>query len=135
MKALSRGVSLLRSYLIPDALTRLIAYSLRVRGSRSPEVAMRNGLIALSFAASFLAAVALAQEEHRHPPGETEELGTVHFPTSCRADVAAEFTRSVALLHSFGYEEARLAFGSVAERDPGCAMAHWGIAMTYYHPV
>jgi len=88
-----------------------------------------------------LAAVGLAsgavraQETHSHSHDEGEELGKVSFPTSCRAEVAAEFTRAVALLHSFGYEESRRAFESVASRDPGCAMAYWGVAMTYYHPI
>ena len=39
----------------------------------------------------------------------------------------------MALLHSFAYTAAENAFQSVAELDPQCAMAHWGIAMTYYH--
>jgi tetratricopeptide (TPR) repeat protein len=38
-------------------------------------------------------------------------------------------------LHSFFYEEARHDFTSVAERDPKCAMAQWGIAMTWWHPI
>ena len=36
--------------------------------------------------------------------------------------------RAVALLHSFGYEEARRTFTEVGKSDPGCAMAQWGIA-------
>ncbi|MCU1275724.1 MAG: repeat protein, partial [Bryobacterales bacterium] len=43
--------------------------------------------------------------------------------------------RAVALLHSFGYEEARRAFEDVAAADPACAIAHWGVAMTWYHPI
>jgi len=37
------------------------------------------------------------------------------------------------LLHSFAYSAAEEAFHSVAAHDPGCAMAHWGIAMTHFH--
>src|ERR1700694_4551244 len=40
---------------------------------------------------------------------------------------------AVALLHSFPYEQARQAFGSVSSQDPQCAMAQWGVAMSYYH--
>ena len=43
--------------------------------------------------------------------------------------------RGVALLHSFFYEEARRVFNLAAETDPKCAMAYWGVAMTYYHPI
>jgi tetratricopeptide (TPR) repeat protein len=76
-------------------------------------------------------------QEHEHPvPGAAGgQLGSVHFPTTCRADVAADFDRATALLHSFGYELARQAFAGVADRDHACAMAQWGIAMSYFHPV
>jgi tetratricopeptide (TPR) repeat protein len=81
-----------------------------------------------------LVAGAGAQETHSHQ-GKSEALGTVHFPVACEPSVQADFTRAVALLHSFGYEEARKSFAKVAEQDPACGMASWGIAMTYYHPI
>ncbi len=84
--------------------------------------------------AALLTPVARAQEEHHHHGG-TESLGTVRFPVSCNTDVQAAFTRAVALLHSFGYEDSRNGFAGVAGRDPSCGMAQWGIAMTYYHPI
>jgi len=62
-------------------------------------------------------------------------LGEVSFPTSCAPDTQASFDRAVALLHSFWYEAAEAAFLEVAEQDPGCAMAHWGLAMTAVHPL
>src|SRR4030088_2097317 len=78
------------------------------------------------------APLALCQEEHHHTLTE-EEVGSVHFSTSCRSDLASSFNRAVALLHSFQYEQAREAFTEVARRDPQCAMAQWGIAMSHYH--
>ena len=68
-------------------------------------------------------------------PGDLRSAGAVDFPTSCKAAVQAEFVRGVALLHSFFYEEARRIFTAVAENDPACAMAQWGIAMTWWHPI
>jgi len=62
-----------------------------------------------------------------------EKLGIVNFPTSCSASVQKEFERAVALLHSFAYSAAEKAFRDVVEKDPSCPMAHWGIAMTYFH--
>ncbi len=67
--------------------------------------------------------------------GDLGKVGTVEFPTSCDPAVQKEFERGLALLHSFFYQEARRVFTEVARGDPGCAMAHWGIAMTYYHPI
>ncbi len=67
--------------------------------------------------------------------GDLGKVGAVSFPTSCDPSVQGEFERALALLHSFFYEEARRVFTDVAEKDAGCAMAQWGIAMTYYHPL
>jgi tetratricopeptide (TPR) repeat protein len=68
-------------------------------------------------------------------PGDLRAAGKVEFPISCAPAAQSEFSRGVALLHSFFYEEARRVFTSVAERDPNCAMAQWGIAMTWWHPI
>src|SRR5436309_1382926 len=68
-------------------------------------------------------------------PGDLRGVGKVTFPITCTPDVQSDFARGVALLHSFFYEEARRVFSSVVERDPKCAMAQWGIAMTWWHPI
>ena len=73
-----------------------------------------------------------AQEDHHHDLTE-QEVGSVHFSTSCSPETAGSFNRAVALLHSFQYEDARAAFAGIADRDPHCAMAEWGIAMSHYH--
>src|SRR5579863_1728739 len=75
------------------------------------------------------------QEEHHHDHPVPEHLGTVRFATSCDPRIAARFDRADALLHSFAYAAARLAFAEALAVDPHCAMALWGEAMTYYHPL
>ncbi len=77
-----------------------------------------------------LPAPSVAQETHNH--AAPEKLGVVSFPVSCRPEVQPQFDRGVALLHSFAYADARNAFQSVAQQDERCAIAHWGIAMTYF---
>jgi hypothetical protein len=72
-----------------------------------------------------------AQETHSHPA--PEKLGKVLFQTSCAPGVQEQFERGVALLHSFAYAAAESAFQGVVDQDPQCAMAHWGLAMTYFH--
>lgn len=72
-----------------------------------------------------------AQEQHDH--GVPEKLGKVSFPISCSPSVQAEFNRGIALLHSFAYASANATFQQVAGEDPGCAMAHWGVAMSLFH--
>jgi tetratricopeptide (TPR) repeat protein len=66
-------------------------------------------------------------------PGE--RLGEVSFSVSCSPAVRAQFSRGVALLHDFWYEEARPQFEKIAKADPDCAMAHWGIAMSLFHQI
>jgi len=74
-------------------------------------------------------------EEHQHGQASLERVGKVSFPTSCRADQQEGFERAVAVLHSFWYEESERLFREVAEADPGCAIAEWGVAMSLYHPL
>ncbi len=76
---------------------------------------------------------ALGAEEHAH--GGHEALGEVSFQTSCSPEVRATFNRAAALLHSFEYTAAERGFREVVLADPSCAMAHWGIAMSRYHPL
>jgi hypothetical protein len=85
----------------------------------------------LLIAAILLPVSFAAQETHDHPA--PEKLGTISFQTSCNPETQPQFNRAVALLHSFAYAPAEEAFQSVAEQDPRCAIAHWGIAMTHYH--
>jgi hypothetical protein len=98
----------------------------------------RPDLRHLIAAAGLFAVTALparGEEPHRHPIAPGEKLGTVDFAVSCAPAVKPKFQRAVALLHSFAYEESERAFQEVLTVDPACAMAHWGIAMTLFHPV
>src|ERR1051325_7579402 len=75
---------------------------------------------------------AFAQEHQHDHGGPTGPVGTVHFPTSCDQAVAEDFDRAIALLHSFWYSAAIDAFNGVLKNDPSCAMAQWGIAMSWW---
>jgi tetratricopeptide (TPR) repeat protein len=68
-------------------------------------------------------------------PVPDEKLGTVSFAVSCSPSQQASFNRGVGLLHDFWYEEAGPQFERIAKADPGCAMAHWGIAMGKFHQI
>lgn len=64
--------------------------------------------------------------------GTSDQIGSasVHFETSCAADVKGPFNAAVAMLHSFWFPEAIKAFNGVLAKDPACAMAYWGIALS-----
>lgn len=74
-------------------------------------------------------------QEHQHAPEAGADVGRVAFATSCAAAVQPEIERAAAMLHSFWYDEAEAAFTRVAEKDPDCAIAHWGVAMTLFKPL
>ena len=69
------------------------------------------------------------------PLAQQNELGRIDFPTSGAAAAQPAFLRGVLLLHSFEYDDAKEAFREAQVADPGFAMAYWGEAMTYNHPV
>src|SRR5262249_8301812 len=62
---------------------------------------------------------------------ETEKLGSVNFPTSCNAAAQQEFTRGVALLHSFWFQYAIKSLETAAQADPSCGIAAWGAAVSW----
>jgi tetratricopeptide (TPR) repeat protein len=81
---------------------------------------MRLALIAL-----FIAANVLGQND----------AGDVAFANSGAAEAQQSFLHGLALLHDFEYEDAAASFRAAQKIDPSFAMAYWGEAMTYTHPV
>jgi hypothetical protein len=77
--------------------------------------------------------VAQEHEHGHHDAGET--TGRVHFASTCTNGAAETVEQAVWMLHSFWYEEAEATFGRALAEDPRCAIAHWGVAMTAYHPL
>ena len=69
--------------------------------------------------------------------GQASETGSnqVQFKTSCASEVQADFNHAVTLLHSFEYLESTRIFGEIIDREPACAMARWGAAMSIWHPL
>lgn len=66
---------------------------------------------------------------------QVQHLGTIDFPNSGAPAAQQAFVRGVLLLHSFEYELAAKSFREAQRIDPGFAMAYWGEALTYTHPV
>lgn len=79
----------------------------------------------LFFSALLAAASAYAQND----------VGEVAFANSGAPAAQESFIRGLALLHNFEYPFAAEAFRKAQQADPSFAMAYWGEAMTYTHPV
>jgi tetratricopeptide (TPR) repeat protein len=63
------------------------------------------------------------------------EYGQVEFANSGAVGAQADFLQGLALLHDFEYAAAAAAFRRAESGDPNFAMAYWGEAMTFNHPV
>src|SRR6516165_3433743 len=88
------------------------------------------GLAAAASAAAAMVTGVWAQTGDLAKGKSIEELGRVVFPTSCTPQAQAQFERALAMLHSFFFPETIKAFSAVAETDPNCAIAYWGIAVS-----
>lgn len=97
----------------------------------------RFALCCLALAGLFLLLPAAGAHDentvHRRP---ARVLGTIDFPTSAKSPAAQQaFIRGALLLHLFEYDFARDEFAEAQRIEPAFAMAYWGEAMTYTHPI
>ena len=85
-------------------------------------------------AASALALTGAAQHSH-HGQDHDPQLGKVSFEASCSSNSSSKLRQGLGWLHSFEYDQAARTFTQAAAADPNCAIAYWGVAMSYYHPL
>jgi tetratricopeptide (TPR) repeat protein len=78
----------------------------------------------VSMLALFSSAPMLAQRD------VDQQLGTVHFKTSCNEVAQRRFDRGMRYQHSYWYTQAKEVFEEAYKADPTCGIAYWGIAMT-----
>jgi hypothetical protein len=98
-------------------------------------VALRGAAYLLAIAVVALGAVQAASSHDEHPVGEGAEIGDVDFRADCEVEVRGSVDRALGLMHHMMYEQARALFAEVAEEDPACAIAHWGVATTLFQPL
>jgi hypothetical protein len=64
-----------------------------------------------------------------------QDLGKVHFETSCKPDAQQHFDQAMLYQHSFWYRASQKSFEDALKADPECAIAYWGIALSLlYNP-
>ena len=69
------------------------------------------------------------------PSVDDGQYGHVTFANSGSAAAQKDFLEGLALLHDFEYAAAADAFRRAQTTDPDFAMAYWGEAMTFNHPI
>lgn len=68
-------------------------------------------------------------------PKKTSDLGVVNLEVQGAPEAVEAFNTGLLLLHSFEYEDARAYFRTARSIDSTMAMAYWGEAMTFNHPI
>ena len=84
--------------------------------------------------------ISVDSEASAEPTGASDfdasvDVGSIDFPTSAGSEAQKHFIRGVAILHSFGYAQAREQFHAAQELEPDFALAYWGETLTYNHPL
>jgi len=98
-------------------------------------------IAAAVLACALMAGPAAAHSGHDHADEAASvspasaPVGRVSFANSGAPAAQAAFARGLAQLHNFEYEAAIVAFREAQTADPGFAMAYWGEALAYTHPV
>jgi tetratricopeptide (TPR) repeat protein len=93
------------------------------------KIANKTALTATAIIA--LAAPAATQVAPAGPQEAAEQqLGNVHFATSCNEVAQRRFDRAMRYQHSFWYRESQAIFEDVLKADPQCGIALWGIALS-----
>jgi tetratricopeptide (TPR) repeat protein len=75
------------------------------------------------------------QPDEKPVSSADQGLGEVVLETSGDEKAQAYFNEGLLWLHSFEYKDARTAFRKAQQVDPDYAMAYWGDAMTFNHPL
>ena len=89
---------------------------------------MRKSLLAASVS---IAALALSSSQPLVAQSDVDQqLGNVHFQTSCNEVAQRRIDRAMRYQHSFWYSAAKEVFEEALKADPTCAIAHWGIALS-----
>src|SRR6201991_1742278 len=87
---------------------------------------MRNTLLA----AISISALTLSSSQPLVAQSDNQQLGNVHFDTSCNEVAQRRFDRAMRYQHSFWYAVAQELFEEAAKADPQCGIAYWGAALS-----
>src|SRR5712671_5499515 len=82
------------------------------------------------FAIAATAAVGLSFAQPALGQSDANQLGTVHFETSCKPEAQKLFDSGMLYQHSFWYRASQRVFEDVLKADPECGIAYWGVALS-----
>ena len=94
------------------------------------KLAIKTTLAATAVIALAAPAAAQGAAPAGTPEAAEQQLGNVHFATSCNEVAQRRFDRAMRYQHSFWYRESQAIFEDALKADPQCAIALWGVALS-----
>lgn len=92
-------------------------------------------LLCVTIFAGFGSAGAVQAAEKGASEIDLSQVGQVALENSGNAGAQEGFLKGLAQLHNFQYDASAEYFRAAQQADPGFALAYWGEAMTYTHPI
>ena len=89
--------------------------------------------VALVLAATAAISIAVPAAAQGPVQQADQQLGNVHFATSCNEVAQRRFDRAMRYQHSFWYRQSKELFETVLAADPDCGIAYWGIALSLWN--
>jgi hypothetical protein len=87
-------------------------------------------MIKAPIAIAATAAVGLTFAQPASGQSDNNQLGAVHFETSCKPEAQKLFDNGMLYQHSFWYRASQQVFQDALRADPECGIAYWGIALS-----
>ena len=115
--------------------TRVLHHTAAKAAEAWRKIAMKRSTTTAWSAAAAVALVLAAMVAPPSAQAQFDDVGVITFPTSATGEAQDHFLRGVAILHSFGWKQAREQFHAAQAIDPDFALAYWGESLAYNHPL
>ena len=96
---------------------------------------LRSAMFAVSLSISLPAWADQAPANNESSAGAGDTIGTINFRADCSESVRADVDHALGMMHHMMYAQAQAEFEAIIQEDPGCAMAHWGVATSLFQPL
>ena len=96
---------------------------------------LRSAMFAVSLSISLPAWAHQAPANNESSAGAGDTIGTINFRADCSESVRADVDHALGMMHHMMYAQAQAEFEAIIQEDPGCAMAHWGVATSLFQPL
>ncbi|NMT65103.1 tetratricopeptide repeat protein [Marinobacter orientalis] len=96
---------------------------------------LRTAILTATLSISLPAAGHEEPANNGSPTSADDAVGTINFRADCSEHMRADVDHALGMMHHMMYTQAQAEFEAITEAEPGCAMAHWGVATSLFQPL